>query len=126
MAFADAGVITEYAGGAIGRHIRVKYTGDHIVNVAGVADRGIGHVRGQAAFNANDPVAVILDDAPGTRRGICSAALNPGDDVFTAALGKVGPAATGGFLLGKARTKTTAANQVVEYTPIRALGAAAP
>jgi hypothetical protein len=123
--FSDSAKITEYAAGALSKWARVKYTGDHIVDLAGLADRGVGVVAAPA-FAANDPVPVWLFNKSGTFKAIASAAMNANDDVYTAAAGKVGPAATGGFLLGKARTKTTGANQIIEVVPIEAVGAAAP
>jgi hypothetical protein len=124
-AWNDSHVVTEYAGGAIAKHLRVKYTGDHIVNLAGVADRGVGTAFAPA-FNANDPIPVLLGNKTGTMKMVANVAFAVGDDVYTAANGRVGPAATGAFLIGKARSVTTAAGQIVEVLPVEPLGAASP
>lgn len=124
-AWTDAPVITEYAAAAIAKHLRVKYTGDHIVNVAGVADPHIGNAFAPA-FNANDPIPIQLANKQGTMKYVSNAALNVGDDVFTAAAGRAGTSATGALKIGKCRSATTAAGQIFEVLHTEQLGAAAP
>lgn len=121
----DSNVITEYAAAAIAKWLRVKYTAEHVVNVAGVADRHLG-VAFAPAFAANDPIPVQLSNKSGTQKYVANAAIAANADVYTAAAGKVGAAATGAFLIGKARHAVTGDGQIVEVVPVEQLGAASP
>lgn len=88
----QAGNVTLPNNAAIGRYLRVKLTGGFIA-VADADDRDLGTLEGSSL--ATDPVvAVIPDNAEGTRKCVAAGAIAQYAEVFKAAGGKVDASGT--------------------------------
>lgn len=107
-----SGVRNFIAGGAIAVDLRVVLSSDKLA-VAGITDKEIGTIR-IAALADDDVRPVTLRTAQGTVRMVANAAIAIGADVFTAAVGKVGPSATTAFFLGEALTASAADGDIIE------------
>lgn len=106
------------AAAAIGANLRVKITdastSPPTINVAGASDPSIGVV--EDAVLAAGPCTVLLANAQGTRKMVCSDAITGGNSVYAAASGKV--ASTGTLVEGKAMETTTANNDILEVLSV--------
>jgi Uncharacterized conserved protein (DUF2190) len=101
------------ASAAISQYARVKMASDGTISAAGLTDKEIG-IAQNAAFNAGDIVNVRLRTAAGTLKMIASAAITRGNEVFTAASGKIGNSASTGWLIGRALEAAGANNDIIE------------
>src|SRR5690606_23085403 len=91
-------------------------TADTEVDICGVAELPLGTVDNTCA--ADDEVSVLLLGRDiKTLKMVASEAINPGEEVFTAASGKVQnrPSGAGTYwFVGVALSKVTADNQIIE------------
>ena len=112
----DANVRSFIAGGAFAQHLRVKLTAGKLA-VAGLADRDLGTLR-VATFADGDDVGVILRNKNGTVIMVASKAIALGDEVFTAAGGKVSNVqGSGAFRKGTALQAAAADGDLIEVLP---------
>lgn len=113
------------ANAAAAQYLRVTLNSSGKVAVAGIADYGIGTLE-RAAFDADEPVAVRLWSAAGTRKMIAAGALTAGDPVFTVAGGKVGDTAATAYRVGVALHDVAADGDIVEVLVCQQGAAVAP
>jgi len=111
-----SGIRTFTAGEALIAYARVKLDSSQEVVYADADDVGIGTTEAIAAHD--DPVAVRLWSAPGTRKMVCSAAVDIGDTLYGADDGKVNDVhTTDGPALGIALQAGSANLAVIEVVP---------
>lgn len=109
------GSITVQLTAALGQFIRVKRASTGKVVVATIDERGIGCI--ESAGAADEYVACRLLNADGIHRGIASEAIVDGDEVFTAADGKISKTSAGAHSLGTA-IGSASADGVVSFIPV--------
>lgn len=112
--FTEAPTKTFIASGALGKHLRVKDNGSGLLALAGTSDIALGTLE-RDALAANDPVAVRLPTAQGTRKMVASEAITAYALVYAGASGKV--AATGTIVEGRAMEAATTNGDVIEVLP---------
>lgn len=108
--YVETNTKTFLATAAIGQFLRVGLSSSG-VTTAGADSPGIG-TTDDAVFTANDPIAVRLWSACGTRKMVANGAIAAGAPVYAAASGKVG--ASGSLFVGRAMEAATADNDVIE------------
>ncbi len=96
---------------AIAKGTRVVLTAG-VLAVAGLTDKELGVTMDR--IEANRHGAVRLRSASGTSQFIASAALSAGDDVFTAASGKVAASASTAYLIGEVLEAASGDGSLVE------------
>ena len=105
---------------AIGLYKRVKVVaegGEVRTEVAGVGDKDVG-VQWEEAFESGDVRAVYLNSNAGTQKVVAAGSIDVGDEVYTAADGKVSDThATNSTLRGIAIESAGADNDVIEIVP---------
>ncbi len=110
---ADAALSTRHLVGKIGSDA------SHVA-ACGTSDIPLGTITDEATA-AEDPVSVsVFGAAPGTRRGVASAAITAGDMVVPAASGKLRtlPGSAGTYYIcGRALTAAAADGDVIEFAP---------
>ncbi len=99
---------------ALAKFVRVKLDGAGKVVIAVLADNNWIGTTETKTFAADDLVSVRLRTAEGTKKMVSSEALVAGDEVFTAAAGKVGKTASGAFHVGICQSLSTADGDIVE------------
>ncbi len=100
--------------GAIGANLRVKLSAGQ-VDVAGIADRHIGFSK-QAAYKANDPIAVNLRTGQGTNMAVAAGVITLNAPIYAAASGKVS-ATVSSIFLGWALSAASGNNSIIEFLP---------
>jgi len=100
--------------GAIGANLRVKLSAG-LVDVAGITDREIG-VAKQAAYKANDPIAVTLRNSQGTMMMVAAGSITLNAAVYAAASGKISSTVSNVFI-GYALSAATGNNSIIEVLP---------
>ena len=110
--FNDTGTRMFTAGAAIKLWARVKLASGTVTE-AGIADKHIGYAM-QQAFASGDIIAVRLFSKEGTHKAIAAAAITQGNEVFTAAAGKVSVSASTAFRFGVALETATADLDIIE------------
>lgn len=109
--FVETPCKTFTAGGAIGKHLRVKLSTGKLA-AAGVADDWIGTMV-NASFADLDVSSVRLRSAQGTCKFVAAGAITAGSRVYAAASGKVDDAITT-ELIGIALEAANDADEVIE------------
>lgn len=114
------------AGGAIGLHLRVKFSSGKIA-LAGISDKDVGVAEAQA-FASGEWIAVRLPSAQGTVKMIAAGAIAQGATVCTAASGKVNVASALSLVIGVAMEAASANGDTIEVqrtgfvdTPLQSL-----
>lgn len=112
----DLGLRTFTSGEALAIYRRVKLNSSQVVVYADADDIGIGTTTAAAADAS--AVTVKLWGYPGTRKMVCSAAVDIGDTLYGADDGKVNDVATtDGPSLGTALQAGSANNAIIEVIP---------
>lgn len=111
--FVDTNTRTFTADAAIPLYARVVLEADEKVVAAGITDKEVGTAQ-QEAFATGDVIAVKLRTATGTHKMIASEAIDAGEIVFTAAVGKVALTASTAFNVGIALSDGSADLSVIE------------
>lgn len=98
-------------GEAIKQHRRVKVVRRKLA-LAGVTDRDIGTMA-EAASIADEHRMIHLRTASGTVPMVANGPIEIGDEVYTAAEGKVGQQTSGALLVGTAMSRTQKDGELV-------------
>jgi hypothetical protein len=96
---------------ALGQYLRVYPLSTGKVALAGATIRGVG-TTDRPALAADEPVAVRLWSAQGTRKMMASEAITAGADVYAAASGKI--ATTGTVFVGTALEAASGDGSIIE------------
>jgi len=110
--FNDTGLKAFTAGAAIKLHARVALSAGKVTE-AGLTGKHIGTAM-QQAFADGDIIQVRLNSKSGTHKMIAAAAITQGNEVFTAAVGKVSNSASTAFRFGIALEASTADLDIIE------------
>jgi len=108
---------TFLAGGALAIHRRVRLSSG-VLAYCGTTDTDCIGVTANAAFAANESVAVVLISAQGTLKGVAATTFAAEAGLYAGANGTVDD--TGTVVCGLALEAATASSDVVEYVPAAA------
>lgn len=107
------GLITGVAAAATPMFARVKFSSGTWA-IAGDSDVDDG-IAERPAFNANEKIAIRINNAPGTRKMIAAGSFTVGATLYAAANGKVDDSGT--IVIGKALEAASADGDIVEVLP---------
>lgn len=110
---ADAAIATRYLCVKLGSDL------NHIAVCSAITDNPIGICSDEPAAAEDECNVQLLGAASGTLRVVSGAAITVGQYVATMANGKVQPAVTTQFVIGRALNGAGGADEIVEIDPVR-------